>query len=75
MSETAIAIRGLTKAFGRYAVLRGIDLESRAGEVTALRVPNAEGNSTLGKVLCGLHRADAGGVRLAAAPCHPVGPA
>lgn len=36
MSETAIAIRGLTKAFGRYAVLRGIDLDLRAGEVTVL---------------------------------------
>lgn len=75
MSETAIAIRGLTKAFGRYAVLRGIDLELRAGEVTVLMGANGAGKSTLVKVLCGVHRADAGEVRLAGAPFDPAGPA
>ena len=75
MPRTAITIRGLTKAFGRNAVLRGVDLDLPAGQVTVLMGANGAGKSTLVKVLCGVHRADTGEVRLEDAPFYPESPA
>ena len=64
MSKAAVEIQGLTKAFGTNRVLRGIDLELNAGEVTVLMGANGAGKSTLVKVICGVHPADAGTIRL-----------
>ncbi|WP_457647916.1 ATP-binding cassette domain-containing protein, partial [Profundibacter sp.] len=64
MSKAAVEIRGLTKAFGTNRVLRGIDLELNAGEVTVLMGANGAGKSTLVKVICGVHPADTGTIRL-----------
>jgi simple sugar transport system ATP-binding protein len=75
MTRQAITIRGLTKAFGRNAVLRGVDLDLPAGRVTVLMGANGAGKSTLVKVLCGVHRADAGQVLLEDRPFAPEGPA
>ena len=75
MSRNAISIRGLTKAFGRNAVLRGVDLDLPAGQVTVLMGANGAGKSTLVKVLCGVHRADRGEVRLNDSLFAPEGPA
>jgi Cu-processing system ATP-binding protein len=55
-----IGIRGLAKRFGRLDVLRGIDLDIRAGRVTAIVGPNGAGKTTLIKTVLGLTRADAG---------------
>jgi energy-coupling factor transport system ATP-binding protein len=46
------------------AVLDGLDLELRAGEVTTVAGPNGSGKSTLVRVLAGLHRPGAGRVVL-----------
>jgi simple sugar transport system ATP-binding protein len=75
MTSQAITIRGLTKAFGRNTVLRGVDLDLPTGQVTVLMGANGAGKSTLVKVLCGVHRADAGEVRLDGRPFAPEGPA
>jgi simple sugar transport system ATP-binding protein len=75
MTPPAITIRGLTKAFGRNTVLRGVDLDLPAGRVTVLMGANGAGKSTLVKVLCGVHAADAGEVRLKGRPFAPPGPA
>ena len=64
MSKAAVEIQGLAKAFGTNRVLRGIDLELNAGEVTVLMGANGAGKSTLVKVICGVHPADAGTIRL-----------
>ncbi len=64
MSKAAVEIRGLTKAFGTNRVLRGIDLELNSGEVTVLMGANGAGKSTLVKVICGVHPADTGTIRL-----------
>lgn len=75
MTPTAITIRGLTKAFGRNVVLRGVDLDLPAGQVTVLMGANGAGKSTLVKVLCGVHGADGGEVRLDGRPFAPGSPA
>lgn len=74
MIDEAIRIAGVTKAFGRNQVLRGIDLVLPAGQVTVLMGANGAGKSTLVKILCGVHRADAGTVMLADAPFRPATP-
>ena len=72
MPDVTCKLSGLEKSFGRNHVLRGIDLELRAGEVTALMGANGAGKSTLVKVLCGYHFADAGEIELAGAPFKPL---
>ena len=71
MKEVTCKLTGLEKSFGRNHVLRGIDLELRAGEVTALMGANGAGKSTMVKVLCGYHAADAGTMELGGAPYDP----
>jgi len=49
-----VRIEGLRKRFGRFEVLRGVDLMVGAGRVTAIVGPNAAGKSTLIKAIIGL---------------------
>ncbi len=61
--------RGLDKAFGtgagRLAVLRGLDLEVRQGEMVAITGASGVGKTTLLHVLGALDQPDAGSLRLA----------
>lgn len=59
-----IRVTGIHKRFGRLEVLRGLDLEFRAGRVTAIVGPNGAGKSTLIRIILGLVRADAGAIHL-----------
>ena len=72
MSNVTLKLRGLEKSFGQNHVLKGIDLELRSGEVTALMGANGAGKSTLVKVLCGYHFADAGAIELAGTAFAPT---
>lgn len=74
MSNTAVELAGITKTFGENAVLRGIDLELHAGQVTVLMGANGAGKSTLVKVLCGVHSANSGTIKLYNEPFSPSTP-
>lgn len=55
--------RGLAKGFDGRPVLRGVDLALRRGEFVAVLGPSGCGKTTLGDLLLGLLRPDAGTVR------------
>jgi ABC-2 type transport system ATP-binding protein len=60
----AIDISGLVKTFGHVRALDGLELTVESGEVHGFLGPNGAGKSTTIRVLLGLLRADAGGVRM-----------
>ncbi len=65
MAENAvIEIAGLTKSYGRFPALRGLDLEVARGEVHGFLGPNGAGKSTTVRVLLGLLKADGGTARV-----------
>jgi branched-chain amino acid transport system ATP-binding protein len=62
MMTALLEIRGLRGGYGRVEVLRGVDLEVRAGEIVALLGSNGAGKTTLNNLVCGIHPAWAGSV-------------
>ncbi|MFC6878762.1 MULTISPECIES: ABC transporter ATP-binding protein [Actinomadura] len=64
MGATVITARGLRMRYGRAEVLRGVDLEVRAGEVFALLGPNGAGKTTTIEILEGFRRRSAGEARV-----------
>ena len=59
---------GVVKRFSSQTVLRGLDLELRAGEVLSVTGPNGTGKSTLLRVLAGTLLPDAGSVLVGGLP-------
>jgi len=60
----AIEITGITKRFGEFEALRGIDLQIEQGEFFALLGPNGAGKSTLISLMAGLQQATTGHIRI-----------
>jgi ABC-type sugar transport system ATPase subunit len=71
----ALRATGITKSFGPVRALRGVELELRAGEVTALMGENGAGKSTLLKILNGDYRPDDGGLVIDGEPVAFTDPA
>jgi phospholipid/cholesterol/gamma-HCH transport system ATP-binding protein len=63
-----VSVRGLRKSFGGEPVLRGLDLEVRAGEIFALMGPSGSGKSVFLRHLIGLEKPDEGDIRVAGEP-------
>ncbi|WP_299039218.1 ATP-binding cassette domain-containing protein [uncultured Pseudokineococcus sp.] len=69
-----LSLRGIDKSFGAVQVLHGVDLDVRAGEVTALVGDNGAGKSTLVKCVAGIYTTDAGEYQFEGRPVHVSGP-
>lgn len=59
-----LAVRGVSKAFGRHVVLRNVDLTVRAGQVAAVIGANGCGKTTLLRICAGMIAPDRGEVLL-----------
>jgi ABC-type polar amino acid transport system ATPase subunit len=59
-----ISVRGLTKCFGTYTALTGIDLDVRRGEVLVIIGPSGSGKSTLIRCLNGLEEMSEGSIAI-----------
>jgi len=65
VSEPAISVSGLVKAFGKVRALKGVDFQAAPGTVLGLLGPNGAGKTTAVRVMTTLLRPDAGSVRVA----------
>ena len=63
-TTTALSLKGITSGYGTTTIVRNIDLNIKAGSVTALFGPNGAGKSTLLKTMSGLIRPMSGSVMI-----------
>jgi sulfate/thiosulfate transport system ATP-binding protein len=57
-----IEVRNISKRFGSFVALRGVDLEIASGELLALLGPSGSGKTTLLRIIAGLDYPDSGEV-------------
>ena len=58
-----LEVRGLRAGYGSVEILRGIDIDVRAGEIVAVLGSNGVGKSTLNNNISGLYKPFAGSIR------------
>ncbi|MDP9573994.1 UNVERIFIED_ORG: ribose transport system ATP-binding protein [Agrobacterium larrymoorei] len=75
VSNPLLQMRNITKRFGAFHALNGVNLDVYEGEIHALMGENGAGKSTLMKVLSGAHKASSGEVRVDSKPVTILGPA
>jgi ABC-2 type transport system ATP-binding protein len=68
MAAPVLAVKELSKRYGKQQALAGVDLEVGAGQLVGLLGPNGAGKSTLTKIACGLVRPSGGGVEVLGRP-------
>ena len=57
---TLLKVEGLTKRFGRFTALHGVDMQLEAGEIFGFIGPNGAGKTTTLRILMGVIRATGG---------------
>jgi ABC-type sugar transport system ATPase subunit len=65
IADVVLRGTGLSKAYGTVTALDGVDVEIRAGQITAIVGDNGAGKSTLIKILSGATRPDSGTIEFA----------
>jgi len=68
MTEAAVLARGLTRRFGRFTAVDGIDLAVAPGEIFGFLGANGAGKTTAIRMLCGLLRPTSGEATVAGIP-------
>jgi simple sugar transport system ATP-binding protein len=66
---------GISKTFGDFAALSGVDFDLKPGEIHALLGENGAGKSTLMNIVAGIYTPDSGTVTLRGQPVAIRGPA
>jgi ABC-2 type transport system ATP-binding protein len=64
-ASAAVSVRGLTKRYGDFEAVRGIDLDVKPGETFGFLGPNGAGKSTTIKILCTLVEPSTGSATVA----------
>jgi phospholipid/cholesterol/gamma-HCH transport system ATP-binding protein len=70
--EPLVQVRGLRFAYGRRAVLKGVDLDVPRGKVSAILGTSGSGKTTLLQIMGGLLKPDAGTVRICGEDVHAL---
>ncbi|MBU5671646.1 sugar ABC transporter ATP-binding protein [Paenibacillus brevis] len=73
-SDILLRMEGIRKEFPGVVALSNVDFCLRKGEIHALMGENGAGKSTLIKVLTGVHKEDAGTIKLRGREIHPRSP-
>ena len=63
MADALLEVRGVTKSFGGFMALDGVDFTVRHGERVGLIGPNGSGKSTLVNCITGTLRNEEGSIR------------
>ncbi len=74
MSEPILSLKGINKSFGPVQVLREVNFDAYAGEVTALVGDNGAGKSTLIKCIAGIYTPESGDILFNNEKVHIHGP-
>ncbi|WP_158814410.1 sugar ABC transporter ATP-binding protein [Methylocapsa sp. S129] len=74
LSAPILTLTGVSKRFPGVRALHNVNLNLRAGEVTALIGENGAGKSTLVKILTGIYQPDEGEIVVSGAPFICTGP-
>lgn len=59
-----LEVKNIKKSYGRFEVLRGVNLRVKKGEILGVIGPNGAGKTTLMRIMAGIKRRDGGEVSL-----------